>query len=249
MPEDASKAGMIPGHETLQTTAMDGEGALPEPPPRRIVLDMPSWFPSERLPRGLLIALAALLVLTIIFGAAVPFFAGWVDQQDLESLSYPGIFLATLLGNATIFIPVPVLTAAGQSLIVAGPRALDLNPVGVVIAGAAGMTLGEVTAYVSGSVMRGVADERRVVLPGRAGEFLRRVAAWVDWLMHRYGFFTLLVLAGVPNPFFEFAGITAGAVRMNFWRFLTAVGIGKTVRVILLVIIGNALLDAFELWE
>ena len=65
--------------------------------------------------------------------------------------------------------------------------------------------------------------------------------------MARYGFATLLLLSAVPNPFFEFAGITAGAVRMNFWRFLLAVGIGKTARVILLVIIGQALLDAFEI--
>jgi membrane protein YqaA with SNARE-associated domain len=65
--------------------------------------------------------------------------------------------------------------------------------------------------------------------------------------MARYGFLTLLVLSAIPNPFFEFAGITAGAVRMNFWRFLLAVGIGKTIRVILLVIIGNALIDAFDI--
>jgi membrane protein YqaA with SNARE-associated domain len=55
--------------------------------------------------------------------------------------------------------------------------------------------------------------------------------------MSHYGFATLLVLSAVPNPVFEFAGITAGAVRMNFWRFLLAVGIRKTIRVILLVII------------
>jgi membrane protein YqaA with SNARE-associated domain len=34
---------------------------------------------------------------------------------------------------------------------------------------------------------------------------------------------------------------------MNFWRFLLAVAIGKTIRVVLLVIIGQALIDAFEL--
>jgi uncharacterized membrane protein YdjX (TVP38/TMEM64 family) len=57
---------------------------------------------------------------------------------------------------------------------------------------------------------------------------------------------TLLVLSAVPNIFFEFAGITAGATRMNFWRFMLAVAIGKTIRVIALVIIGDALLDLLE---
>jgi len=35
-------------------------------------------------------------------------------------------------------------------------------------------------------------------------------------------------------------------VRMNFWRFLLAVSIGKTTRVIILVIVGQAFLDLFE---
>jgi uncharacterized membrane protein YdjX (TVP38/TMEM64 family) len=33
---------------------------------------------------------------------------------------------------------------------------------------------------------------------------------------------------------------------MNFWRFLLAVAIGKTIRVIALVVLGDALLDLFE---
>jgi membrane protein YqaA with SNARE-associated domain len=82
-------------------------------------------------------------------------------------------------------------------------------------------------------------------MKGRIGD-LSRFARWVDWLMARWGFLTLLVLSAVPNPFFEFAGVTAGAVRMNFWTFLLAVGIGKTIRVILLVIIGDALIDAVD---
>jgi beta-N-acetylhexosaminidase len=65
------------------------------------------------------------------------------------------------------------------------------------------------------------------------------------WLMARYGFATLLVPSAIPNPTFELAGITAGAVRMNFWRFLLAVGIGKTIRAILLVVVGDALLGLF----
>jgi membrane protein DedA with SNARE-associated domain len=219
--------------------------ALPEPPARRLVLDMPPWLPLDRLPRWLLIAAAAVVVLGLIVGTTVPFAAGWLDQDDLETLGYPGIFLANFLGTATVFVPVPGLTAAGQALIVAGSQTL-WTP-GVVVAGASGMTLAESTAYLAGVVGRGVAEERPMPLAGRFGRWLRRAAGWVDWLMARYGFATLLVLSAVPNPLFEFAGITAGAVRMNFWRFLLAVAIGKTTRVIILVIVGNAFLDLFEI--
>jgi len=214
---------------------------LPPEPPRRIVLDMPSWVPAEKLPQSLLIGLGLGIALLLFGGTALPFALGWLDQGDFQTLGYAGIFLANFFGTATGFIPVPGLTAGGQALIIAGSDSL-FKP-GVVVAGASGMTLAESTAYLTGVVGRGVAEERQMPLKGRLGRWMRRVARWVDWAMMHYGFATLLILSAVPNPFFEFAGITAGAVRMNFWRFLFAVGIGKTIRVILLVLIGQALLD------
>ncbi len=234
MAEESAKA--HPQHEDI---------ILPQPPVRRIVLDMPSWLPTEKVPRWFLIGLLAVLLMAVAAGTTVPFALGWLDQQDLKALGYPGIFLANFLGTATVFVPVPGLTAAGQTLIVLGADTL-FKP-GVVLAGAAGMTLAESTAYLAGTVARGVAEERQMPLGGRLGEWLHAAAGWVDWLMARYGFVTLMVLAGVPNPLFEFAGITAGAVRMNFWRFLLAVAIGKTARAILLVVVGDAILDAFEI--
>jgi membrane protein DedA with SNARE-associated domain len=206
---------------------------------------MPSWVPTEKVPGWLLNAVLVFLALMALVGTAVPFALGWIEQEDFETLGYAGIFLANFFGTATGFIPVPGLTAAGQALIVAGSDSLFIP--GVVVAGAAGMTLAESTAYLTGSIGRGLAERRQRPATGRWGRVMHRTAAWVDRLMANYGFITLLVLSAIPNPFFEFAGITAGAVRMNFWRFLLAVAIGKTIRVILLVIIGQALIDAFSL--
>ncbi len=221
-----------------------GEEGMPPEPLRRIVLDMPSWVPTEKVPSWLLIGSAVIVLVLAVAGTAIPFALGWLTQGDFEALGYPGIFLANFFGTATGFVPVPGLTAGGQVLIIAGSR--SLFPPAVVVAGASGMTLAESTAYLTGVIGRGLAEERRMPLKGTAGAWMHRTAARVDWLMAHYGFATLFVLSAVPNPFFEFAGITAGAVRMNFWRFLLAVGIGKTLRVILLVIIGQALLDAFH---
>jgi membrane protein DedA with SNARE-associated domain len=227
-----------------------GEEALPRTPghppagpeaPRRIVLDMPSWVPSDRIPRGVLIAGLVAVLLGVLVLTIVPYSLGWITREDFEKFGYAGIFVANFFGTATGFIPVPGLTAAGQAMIVAGSQELFVP--GVVIAGASAMTLAESTAYLTGSIGRGIAEEREP-MRGRLGEWASRAARWVDWLMVRWGFLTLLVLSAIPNPLFEFAGITAGAVRMNFWRFLVAVGIGKTIRVILLVIIGDALIDA-----
>jgi membrane protein DedA with SNARE-associated domain len=185
------------------------------------------------------------LLLGAFVGTALPFAAGWVSSDSFDQFGYLGVFLANFLGTATGFIPVPGLTAAGQALIVAESR--HLFAPAVVVVGSSAMTLAESTAYLTGAVGRGIAEEREMPVKGRLGALMHASAARVDWLMARYGFLTLLVLSAIPNPFFEFAGITAGAVRMNFWRFLLAVGIGKTIRVILLVIIGNALVDAFDI--
>jgi membrane protein DedA with SNARE-associated domain len=221
------------------------DAPIAEPPPRRIVLDMPSWVPSDKIPQRVLMIGFGVALVAIFAATALPFALGWLSSDSFDNFGYPGIFLANFIGTATGFIPVPGLTAAGQALIVAESR--HLFAPAVIVVGASAMTLAESTAYLTGVVGRGIAEEREMPLKGRLGLLMHRAAGWVDWLMARYGFLTLLVLSAIPNPFFEFAGITAGAVRMNFWRFLLAVGIGKTIRVILLVIIGNALIDAFDI--
>jgi membrane protein DedA with SNARE-associated domain len=230
------------GEDVLSGPPHAADVAIPPPPRRRIVLDMPSWVPTEKVPQRLLIVLTVGVMLGTFVGTALPFIMGWLDGDTFKEWGYAGIFLTNFIGTATGFVPVPGLTAAGQALIIAGSRHLFVP--GVVVAGSAGMTLAESTAYLQGAVGRGLMEEREMPVKGRLGEWMSRSAGWVDWLMARWGFLTLLVLSAIPNPFFEFAGITAGAVRMNFWRFLVAVAIGKTIRVILLVWLGNTLLDA-----
>jgi len=199
----------------------------------------------EDVPRPLLYGAAVVLLLALLVGMAVlPWLMG-VDQDDLEGLGYPGVFIANFLGSATLFVPVPGLTAAGQGLIVV--MAKTLNPWGVAFAGSSGMTLAETTAYAAGRIGRAVREEQGQPLGGRWGRALRRAGAFVNRLMLRWGFLTLVVLGAIPNPLFEFAGVTAGAVRMNFWRFLLAVAIGKTIRALMLAFVGGWLFGPTEL--
>ncbi len=157
--------------------------------------------------------------------------------KHLEAFGYSGVFLANLASTATVFIPVPGLTAAGQTLIVT--QAKSLNPIAVGLLGGTGMALGEVTAYAAGAAGSEAAAEGKIQVPQRIRRPVERIVSWVDWLMDRYGFVTLLVLSVIPNPLFEVAGLTAGATRMNFWRFMLAVLIGKNVRGLLLAFLGD----------
>lgn len=219
-------------------------GATEERPGRRIVLDMPSWLPSEKIPRRALVVAGAMFVLGVFAITIIPLVTDWVSEEQFERYGYAGIFLANFLANATAFVPVPGLSAIAQALIIEGSDRLFVP--GVVIAGATAMTLAETTAYGIGALGRGIAEEREMPVKGRLGAWMHRAAGWIDWLMARYGTLTLFTLSAIPNPLFEFAGITAGAVRMNFWRFIVAVGTGKTLRVILLVTAGKAVWDWLE---
>ena len=56
--------------------------------------------------------------------------------------------------------------------------------------------------------------------------------------MVHYGMLTLFVLSVIPNPLFEVAGLTAGSVRMKFWRFMLPVAVGKILRGLILAFLG-----------
>ena len=154
-------------------------------------------------------------------------------------LGYVGIFLANLASTATLFIPVPGLTAAAQALIISTSNVL--NPLLVGIAGGLGMAIGEITAYVAGMAASVIASEEEIRPPQRLKKLIDKVVRGVNWLMAHYGMPTLFLLSAFPNPFFEIAGWTAGATRYPFWRFMAAVGPGKVTRGILLAYVGERL--------
>jgi membrane protein DedA with SNARE-associated domain len=48
--------------------------------------------------------------------------------------------------------------------------------------------------------------------------------------MENYGFLTLFILAVIPNPLVDLAGMTAGMMKYPYPKFLLAVWLGKTVK-------------------
>jgi membrane protein DedA with SNARE-associated domain len=210
-------------------------------PPERIVLGAPSWFPSERVPRRFLRVLVALVAIVALAATVAAYVFDWFDEETMRTLGYAGIFLTNFLPHVTLFFPVPGIAATGHAMILWG--ADELNPVLVVLVGTVAMTAAEATSYWAGAGGRALIERRRKAKTG--GRFQRAVsttARWTDWWMKRAGYPTLFVLSALPNPLFEFAGITAGATRMNFLGFNIAVGLGHLVRVSALVIAGRELI-------
>jgi membrane protein YqaA with SNARE-associated domain len=156
--------------------------------------------------------LLRLLVLVAVIGLSVYIFSIRDEAERFAAYGYPGIFLISLLANATILLPAP-----GVAIVFAMGSVFE--PALVALAAGLGATVGEISAYAAG-------------FSGQA--VIERTAAYaniVPW-MRRFGGPTTLVLAAIPNPFFDLAGMAAGALRMPIAPFLFWCLIGKFIKML-----------------
>ncbi len=148
--------------------------------------------------------------------------------RELGRFGYLGVFLISLAANATIILPAP-----GWMISMAAATAL--NPLGVALAAGAGETLGETTGYLAGASGRAIIEHRQRY-------------DWLSGLVQHYGLPFITLLAFIPNPLFDLAGIIAGALCIRLRYFLLAVWIGKMVRALLLAYGGYGLLVRWLHW-
>ncbi len=131
---------------------------------------------------------------------------------------YPGVLLISMLGNATLILPAPswaIVFAVGGAL----------SPFWVGVWAGVGSAIGEMTGYLAGFGGSAVVENR--------ARYHR-----LEVLMNKYGAWLIFALAAIPNPIFDVGGILAGTLKMPWWKFLGAAAAGKTVRFILLAIVG-----------
>lgn len=150
-----------------------------------------------------LLRLAAFLAVVVVVTLAVTF----RDKVDLGDVGYVGLALTVFIASGGLVLPVPSLATACAAGILLEP------PYVALVAGSAG-TLGELTGYFLGFSGRGVLDQSRLY---------QRMSGW----MRRRGSVVLFLMALIPNPFFDFVGIAAGALRYPIWRYLAIVWTGK----------------------
>lgn len=166
------------------------------------------------------------LVFLAVIALSVFLFLNREQVQELEVLGYPGIFLISLLSNATLILPVPgVLFTSAMGAV--------FNPWVVALAAGTGATLGELTGYMAGFSGQGVIENR---------QWYDRVTEW----MKKYGGITILVLAFIPNPLFDIAGMVAGALRLPLWKYILYSWIGKVGKMMLFAYGGSTILNLFS---
>jgi len=180
--------------------------------------------PSVRRRTGLALARVGALVGCIAISVYI--FSIRDQTQVLVSYGLPGIFLFSVLANATVILPAPgwALTFAMGGV---------LHPGAVALAAGAGAALGELTGYLAGYTGQTIVPHSPTYV------------ALEQWT-RRYGGPAILALALIPNPFFDIAGATAGVLRMPLGMFLLWTWIGKTVKMLVIAYAGSASVDWIE---
>lgn len=154
------------------------------------------------------------VVVTTAMAVAVVYF--WRYVVELSGFGYASAFLVSLLGGATIIIPVPMLAivfALGGVL----------KPYWVGIAAGLGETIAALTIYMTG-YGSGVALLR--LKSGKIQSAYTRLMR----LMERRGSVTLFLLSSVLNPFFYPAALAAGAIRFGVRKYFFICFAGKTIK-------------------
>lgn len=164
-----------------------------------------------------LILVLVLTLLLVIYRNEIRKFAG---------LGYPGIFIVSMLSNATLVFPIPgVLFTSAMGAV--------FQPFWVAVVAGSGAAIGELTGYMAG-------------LSGQA--VIEKYAWYVkmkDWVM-QYGDLAVLILAVIPNPIFDLTGMAAGALRMPLWRFYIWCWIGKVVKMLFFAYGGAAIISTIN---
>ena len=154
------------------------------------------------------------VVLSLLMAVAVVYF--WEFIHTLEGYGYLGAFLISILGGATIIIPVPMLAvifALGGVL----------TPYWIGVAAGLGETVGALIIYMTG---HGGGAALSNIKYGKIQAAYSRLMYW----MERRGSWTLFVLSAVLNPFFYPAALAAGAMRFGLRRYFLICLAGKLIK-------------------
>ncbi len=140
----------------------------------------------------------------------------WTWMIDLvQTYGYAGAFIVSILGNISIFIPVPfalIIYAFGSVL----------NPLALGIIAGLGSTIGELSAYLIG--MGG-----RKIIQAHYGKRLDAIRE----IIRKYGFIAIFLSALLPIPD-DLILIPLGMMRYDIKKTFLAMIIGKTIMCIFL---------------
>lgn len=164
------------------------------------------------------------IILTVLMALAIVVFKE--EVQALQQYGYMGAFFISILGGATIIIPVPMLA------IVFALGGVMPSPWLVAISAALGETVGALTIYMTGH------SAGRVISSSKLGGGFQKAYERMLGLIERRGAITLLAVTSVINPFFYPAAFACGALKFGLGKYAVIVFTGKTIKCMTVVYAG-----------
>ena len=164
------------------------------------------------------------VIATILMAAAVIFYNK--ELNALQHYGYIGAFAISILGGATIIIPVPML-----AVVFALGGVMKYTWL-VGLSAAFGELIGAWTIYATGH------GAGRVIADSKHGTVQRYYEKLLG-LMERRGPLTLFIVASVINPFFYPAALAAGALRFGVKKYTVIVLAGKIIKCMTVVYAGH----------
>jgi membrane protein YqaA with SNARE-associated domain len=147
----------------------------------------------------------------------------------IESFGYLGLFLISIIANATILLPLPldILILAITSNPLGNLTIFEILIIGLVVG--VGSAIGEMSAYIIGLMGVKSAEKILKVETNKLQEISKRIRS--------SGMVFIFLGAFTPFPF-DLIGIAAGIIRYDLKRFFIAAALGKIARYTLLAIAG-----------
>lgn len=201
----------MPRQTTEEKTTYEGEGAIQEVATGK---KTSKWVYT--------IGIAGVLI-TILMAVAIVVYKD--EVRELQNYGYFGAFFISILGGATIIVPVPMLA------IVFTLGAVMPYPWVVAIVAALGEVVGALTIYVTG---RGAGH---AISQSKHGK-IQKVYDKLLSLMRRRGAITLFAVTSVVNPFFYPAAFAAGALKFGWKKYIPIVLTGKMIKSFTIVYAG-----------
>lgn len=187
------------------------EETTPTPPPKTGII---AWLKKRIVPlAGLILAIVIVTVVGIVYFKNPGFF------EKLKGYGYLGVFVISVILNATIIVPVSNMT------VILALGATMPMPWLVGVAGGIGAGIGEMTGYIAGRSGRGLLAKNKVY---------NRVEGWVK----KRGWIAVFFLSVFPFVF-DVVGIIAGALRMPVWKFFLATWLGRTLIYVIVAYLGS----------
>ena len=163
------------------------------------------------------------VVATILMAVAIVYYSE--SLRELQHYGYLGAFLISVLGGATIIIPVPML-----AVVFALGGVMPYTWL-VGISAALGELVGALTIYMTGhGAGKAIVNSKHGRVQSAYDKLLK--------LMERRGSITLFTVASVASPFFYPAALAAGALRFGLKKYVLIVFAGKLIKCMAVVYAG-----------